>query len=99
MLEKLDRLQLAGIFARDRLKKFQLQQQLQLDYAPDLDDKEIPTLDRFFAYNSANDLFDAPDNISNFWIGVRASIFLLALGVSSWCYRTTPQWEGIYVVR
>ena len=66
MLEELDGLQLAGTFAGDRLKKFHPRQRLQLDHAPDLDDEEIPTLDRFLADNSASDLSDAPDDISDF---------------------------------
>ena len=44
ILEELDRSQLAGTFADDKLKKFHPRQQLQLDHAPNLDHKEIPTL-------------------------------------------------------
>ena len=64
MLEELDGSRLAGTFAADRLKKFHPRQRPQLDHAPDLDDEEIPTLDRFLTDDSASDLSDAPDNFS-----------------------------------
>lgn len=44
ILEKLDRLQLAGLFASNRLMKFHPRQQLQLNYALNLDCKEISNL-------------------------------------------------------
>ena len=62
ILEELDRLQLADAFAGDRLKKFHLRQQLQLDHALNLDNKEIPTLSNFLVGNSNSELSEAPDD-------------------------------------
>lgn len=44
MLEELDRLRLAGTFARNRFKEFYPQQRLHLDHIPDLDQKVVSTL-------------------------------------------------------
>ncbi len=65
MLEDLDGSRLAGTFAGDRLKKFHPRQRLQLDYAPNLNNEEIPTLDDFLA-DSDSELSDAPDDLSAF---------------------------------
>ena len=70
MLKKLDRLQLAGIFADKRLKKFHTRQRLQLDYAPNLDHEETPPsaifLQATVTINFPNPLtiFDPPRIIS-----------------------------------
>lgn len=45
ILKELDRLQLANTFANDKLKKSHPYQQLQLDYAPNINSDEIPTFD------------------------------------------------------
>lgn len=52
MLGEYDKLQLAGTFADNRLKKFQLWQQLQLDHVPNLDYKKILDLDNYLAGDS-----------------------------------------------
>lgn len=44
MFEKLDRLYLAGTFVNDKLKKLYPYQWLQLDHIPNLDHKEVATL-------------------------------------------------------
>lgn len=62
LLEKLDRLRLAGTFVGDRLKEFYPCQQLQLDNALNLDHKKIPTLDDFFTGDSDSKLSDASDH-------------------------------------
>ena len=62
MLKKLDRLQLVGTFIGNKFKKFYLRQQLQLDYAPNLEHKEIPTLNNFLAGNDNSDFSNTPDN-------------------------------------
>ena len=62
MLEELDISRLAGTFAGDKLKKFHLQQRLQLDNAPDLGEKKISTLDNFLAGDDNSDLCDTPPN-------------------------------------
>lgn len=68
MLEKLDGLKLASTFMGNKVKKFSSHQQLQLALAPDLEDKVIPILDKFFADTSTSNLSDALNNISNFLI-------------------------------
>ncbi len=65
ILEKLDGSQLAGIFAGDRLKEVHLQQRLQLDHVLDQSDKEIPTLEEFFADDSDSNFSDAPHDCSD----------------------------------
>ncbi len=66
ILEELDGLRLAGTFAGDRLKKFHPCQRHQLDHAPNLDHKEIPTLNDFLSDDSDSDLSDASDDLSAF---------------------------------
>ena len=63
--KELDGSQLARIFAGDRLKKFYPCQQLQLDHAPNLDHKEIPTLDNFIIGNNDNDFSDMVNYLSD----------------------------------
>lgn len=65
MLEELDKLRLASIFAGDRLKKFHLWQQFKLDNAPDLGEKEIPTFNNFFASNNNSDLSNTSPKFSD----------------------------------
>ena len=60
MLEELDGLRLAGTFAGDRLKKFHPRQRLQQDHVPDLEYKEISTLDNFLAGDDNSDVSNAP---------------------------------------
>ena len=66
MLEELDGSRLADTFAGDKLKKFHSWQQLQLDHAPDLNNEEIPTLDKFLAGNSDTDLSEASNNFPDY---------------------------------
>ena len=65
ILEKLDGSQLAGTFAGDRLKEVHPQQRLQLDHVLDQSDKEIPTLEEFFAGDSDSNFSDAPHDCSD----------------------------------
>lgn len=62
ILEELDRSHLANTFAGDRLKKFHLCQQLQLDYIPNLGHEEVSTLNQFFVGNSNSKLSNTPNN-------------------------------------
>lgn len=64
IFEELDGSQLAGTFAGDKLKKFYPHQQLQLDYASNLNYEEILTLDNFFLDDNNSDYFDVSDNWS-----------------------------------
>lgn len=66
IFEKFDRLWLAGTFAGDRLKKFHPRQWLQLDYAPNLNNQKILTLNDILASDSNNELSDRSDNFG-FW--------------------------------
>lgn len=61
MLKKLDGLQLADIFAGDRLKKFYPHQKLRLNKAPDFTYEVMPTFKNFFADDN-NKFFDVADN-------------------------------------
>ena len=66
VIEELDKLRLAGTFAGDRLKKFHLRQQLQLDHVPDLDLEEKPPLDKFLADDRDSDLSEVPDDFLDY---------------------------------
>lgn len=48
ILEELNRLHLSSTFAGNKLKKFQPQLQLHLDYIPNLDYEELSNLEEFF---------------------------------------------------
>lgn len=61
LLKELDGLRLAGTFSGDRFKKFHPRQQLCLNYAPNLDQEVVPTLEDFLATND-DDLSDVPDD-------------------------------------
>lgn len=65
LLEELNRLHLAGIFAGDCFKKFYPKQQLHYNHMPDLDQEGVPTLEDFLGTND-NTFFDILDNFSNF---------------------------------
>lgn len=64
MLKKLDRLQLASKFAGDKLKKFHARHQIQIDHIPNLEHKEILTLNDFFVSNDNSDFFNTFDNFN-----------------------------------
>lgn len=63
MLEKLDGLCLAGIFAGETLKKFRPRQQLHLNRAHDLGLIETPTFDKFLAGGNDSDLSDILEDL------------------------------------
>lgn len=63
ILEKLNRSQLAGTFVSDKLKKFHVRQQLQLDHAPNLNHEEILTFDNFLIGDSDSDFSDMPNSL------------------------------------
>lgn len=65
MLEELDGSRLADTFAGDRLKKFHPRQRLHLYHTLDLNQEIVPTLKDFLAAND-NNLFDIPNNFSDF---------------------------------
>lgn len=67
MLKELDVSQLIGIFIGNRLKKFHLRQQLQLDHVTNLDYEKISTINDFFIGNNDSDLSDVPDTLSAIW--------------------------------
>ena len=84
ILEELDGSQLADTFAGNRLKKFHLWQQLQLDYTLNLDHEEISTFGDFFAGNNDSNLSDTPDNF----------IFWYAPGISEYLNWAKICWYG-----
>lgn len=64
ILEKLDKLHLAGTFAENCLKRFQSRQQFCLNYTPDSDQKVLLTLEDFLTVND-NNLSKILDGFSN----------------------------------
>lgn len=65
MLEELGGSRLAGTFAGDRLKKCHPRQQFRLDYASNLDQEVVPTLEDFLTTND-DDLSDVPDDFLDY---------------------------------
>lgn len=61
IFKKLNRLCLAGTFARDKSKKFYFYQELRINKAPDLTYEVVPTLKVFFIYNN-DKFFNVLDN-------------------------------------
>lgn len=59
MLKKLNRLWLISTFTDNKLKKFDPWQQFLLYYAPNLDYKNISTIDNLFSDDNNNNLSDA----------------------------------------
>ena len=83
ILEEFDGSQLASIFIGDRLKKFHLRQQLQLDHAPNLDHEEISTLNNFVIGNNDSDFSDVLDNLSAIW-QISSFSWFTPMHLSSW---------------
>lgn len=66
MLEKLDRLCLAGTFSGDRLIKFFFCRQFHIDRTPDLDQEDKLTLEDFLTDDNNDNCSDTLDDFANF---------------------------------
>lgn len=66
LLKKRDRSRLDSTFAGDIIEEFHPQQQLRLDYTPNLDQKVVPTLEDFLTTND-DDLSNIIDNFLDYY--------------------------------